>query len=288
MMTENIDIILPTAGKKSRSITMLAVRSFLEFSEGFNFRIFVVENSNDNSYRDDVLGLSENVFWIQNPIQSQDEYAGSLANAKGLERGLEEVDSEYVFLCHNDVIACHQNWMRYLFNKVKKEGYSLCGFQHDEHPDRIFAAHISGILTKTEIAKTVSLRPSSGSIPMDVGDSLTKYCRDNDLKYFICENTKIDHLANPKINKWFDGTYIENHRNGSDWYEKNVPSPFKSSSSVKSFDDDLNVVWMHLGRGTPKARGNYSKANNKNKTSADQWTIFADEYIFNGGQTCEK
>ena len=68
MELPKIDIIIPTKGQNSKGLTMTTVKSFLRFNDGFDFRIFVVENSNDISYRDELLSLSDSINWIQNPL----------------------------------------------------------------------------------------------------------------------------------------------------------------------------------------------------------------------------
>ena len=79
----NIDIIIPTF--KSKDITLLCLKSFLKFNDYFDFKYFVVENSDDESYKTDVMSLSDDIIWIQNPISE----IGSFANANGLHKGLE-------------------------------------------------------------------------------------------------------------------------------------------------------------------------------------------------------
>ena len=46
-----------------------------------------------------------------------------------------------------------------------------------------------------------------------------------------------------------------------DWYFKNRgDDPFKSfGKSVRSFDDEYNVLFIHLKRGVPKSVGTYNK-----------------------------
>ena len=99
MISPKIDIIIPTKGPQSKAMTITAIKSFLRFSDGFDFKIHVVENFNDPLYvDDDILSLSDNINWIQNPL---DVGNGSIENGLGIKRGLEEVESDFVFFCHN-------------------------------------------------------------------------------------------------------------------------------------------------------------------------------------------
>ena len=144
-----IDFIIPSF--YSEGLTTLAIKSFEKHKGDFDFRYIVVENGNDNSYKDNVLALSENVVWVANDClySSFDNNMGSYANAEAVEIGLGHVNAELVFICHNDVVAAHPDWMRFLCSKIE-EGYSMAGTSIDNH--RINAVHLSGVLMKSEIA----------------------------------------------------------------------------------------------------------------------------------------
>ena len=115
-----IDIIIPSF--RSEGLTVAAIESFEKNKSTFRFRYIVVENSDDVSYKDRVEKLSDNVLWIQNPTH----LANSYANAVAIERGLEHVQSELVFICHNDVAAVDPSWMHFLVSKID-EGNKLVG-----------------------------------------------------------------------------------------------------------------------------------------------------------------
>ena len=129
-MKEQIDFILPSF--HSETLTTLAIKSFEKFKGDFDFRYIVVENSDDVSYKENVLALSENVIWIQNPTT----LINSEANASGLEVGLEYVTGDYVFFCHNDVVACHPEWMNFLFSKLN-ENEKEFGSPHTEFKNHL-------------------------------------------------------------------------------------------------------------------------------------------------------
>jgi glycosyltransferase involved in cell wall biosynthesis len=245
---EQIDFILPSF--HSETLTTLAIKSFEKFKGDFDFRYIVVENSDDVSYKENVLALSENVIWIQNPTT----LINSEANASGLEVGLEYVTGDYVFFCHNDVVACHPEWMNFLFSKLNDK-CKLAGTVLDNV--RINAVHVSGYLTTTEIAKSSPLYPEykNGIQTKDVGDGATEYCRKNNLRYFCCQNTENDDIL-----------------------VELCEEPFRSFRVDRALNDDNEVIFLHLGRGTPKAMGTYTK---QNRIYLEDWVKFINMNVLN-------
>lgn len=239
----NVDIIIPTF--KSKDITLLALKSFLKFNDYFNFKYIVVENSNDESYKNDVLSLSDDITWIQNPISE----VGSFANANALHRGIKESESDYVFVCHNDVLAVHRDWMKFLFDKITKDDYCIAGFCKDNV--RINAVHVSGILTTRHTITGIDLYPTGFGDILDVGDSLTKHCIDNGFGYYSCRNT---HNI-PEM-------------------EQELDFPFNNLHNVdRALSDRNEVLWLHIGRGTPKTHKTYNKPN---RMTIEEWVDFSE------------
>ena len=228
-----IDIIIPSY--HSEQLTTLAIKSFEKNKGNFHFRYIVVENGGDESYKDNIASLNDNIVWFTNDCKHS--YLASETNAEAVTKGLELVESDLVFICHNDVVACHPEWMNFLYSKFT-EGNSIVGTVLDNA--RINAVHISGLLTTTEIAKSISLYPVRDNDTMicDVGDTLTKYCRENNLEYFCCRNTHND----GQLSVLLDDKY----------------APFHVD---RALNDNDEVIYMHLGRGAEKLAGNYSKPN---------------------------
>jgi hypothetical protein len=274
-----IDFIVPSY--KSRTLTSLAIRSFEKYKGNFKFRYIVVENAGDESYKEDILSLADEVVWVANKQKSG--YLRAAANAEAIESGLKHIESDLVFICHNDTIACSENWMEYLYGKIK-DGCSIAGTVRDNV--RIGAVHISGMLLTAELAKNVSCYPilptkhrayllglSSQKIneieatrvflnlpldaELDVGDTYTRYCRLNNLKYFACENTENAEVKlKPK--------YI-------DWENR-----YNMRKVGRALDDNGNIIFMHLGRGIAKKDNMYPKPG---RATHDQWEIFVEEEI---------
>lgn len=244
----NIDFIIPSYHTKN--LTSLCIRSFEKYKGSFNFRYIVVENSDDTSYKEHVLSLADNIQWVQNPTQ----LTHSAANAIAIEVALPYVQSEYVFICHNDVVACHKDWLDYLVRSIKETESVAASYVIDNA--RINALHSSGILVKTDIVQAVSVFPvyENGKQILDVTDSITQYCRDNNLQYFYCRNT---------------------HNNEK--YEQLCSEPYRSLPYIdRALDSDNNVIFLHLGRGHEKAQGTYAKAN---RLMLDDWFKFVEKHV---------
>lgn len=240
MSNRKLDVIIPSI--HSRDLTLATMVSYARFTNGVDLRFIVVENSDDVSYKDEVLKHFPTCVWVQNPTDE----INSRANAIALEVGLKYVETECVFLCHFDTLACHPTVWEFLFSKID-EGNVLVGFREDA--TRIHALHSSGLLVKTEIARAVSLFPTDDGA-MDVCDSLTQYCRDNDLKYYKCRCTFNDKELRAK----FD-----------------LQLPELNSVDIGCDDSDV-PVFLHIGRGYQRIMGTFSKPG---RTSLDTWMELA-------------
>ena len=277
---KKIDIIIPSY--KSRTLTSLAIRSFEKFKSEFYFRYIVVENACDESYKELVLALAEDVVWISNKQKAG--YCRAAANAEAIEVGLKYVKSDLVFMCHNDTVACHDNWMNILYEKIQ-EGCHIAGTVLDNV--RIKAVHISGMLLTTELAKKISCYPINkkasivyqglsfekiselninatkkalnipDNVHLDVGDTYTQYCRENNLNYFCLKNTENDNV------------------------DFKLMEPYTNFFADRAVDDSGNVVFMHLGRGIAKKDKKYSI---KGRVSSHEWEKFVEENVLGGKQ----
>jgi hypothetical protein len=236
----------------------ILIKSFERFRPsdlGINY--VVVENSSDESYRDAILRLGPHVMWIQNPLDYSHFFsnvAGSFANALGLQRGLEVVTTEWVFLAHNDVCVTSTAFFDELRKRVE-QGYSLVGTVRDNA--RVKAIHISGCLVRTQHARSVNLLPelhieASGpvGIVLDVGDRLDLMCQSSNLRTFCYPNTENDSTI--ALSPPFDGFNVDRCVN-----EKN------------------EVIFMHLGRGSVKMAGHYRKPG---KVLKDEWVRFCQQF----------
>lgn len=195
--------------------------------------------------------------FIQHKMGDQFKDA-SYANAIGLEIGIRciEPSTKYVFTMHSDTLVLKDNWISYFKSKLNNE-IKIVSFRKD--PRRVNALHIGGMLMDFTLFKKLnrSFMPNMRQerypdLPeYDVGDRITLEILKNNYKTFVCKNT----FNNPKL-------------------EKCIPdsNPLKYLHVDKSFDDNKNVIFLHLGRGIVKSVGEYMK---KGKTNPQQWISFA-------------
>ena len=258
-MSIDIDIIIPCYN--SKVLAECSVGSFEKNKKDFNFRYIIVENANDDSYKNDILKISPNVLWIKNHSKNTiNNNKHAWGNAEGIEIGLKNSSSEYVFMCHNDVAAVHPDWMKILYDKAKI-GYKMVGTRFDNpESERIGALHISGLLIERNLAlKVPSIYPEwdkdSKTWKLDVGDAYTRYCRENNIKYYCFRNTHNKNINFP------------------------LQEPYGQMTYDRVVDDDGNVFYMHLGRGSLKQSLKYYKKNNFN-----DWASFIKNKIILGDE----
>lgn len=241
---EELSVIIPSF--HSKELTSICIKSFEKFKpQDLNIDYIVVENSDDISYKDAVTQLANNVTWISNMTKS----IGSYANAEGIIIGLRQVTSKYVFLCHCDTCVTSELFFDELSNKIQ-DGYRMVGMGLDN--TRIKACHISGILVDADIARTVGMYPSEDGL-MDVGDDLTKYCRDNSISHCCFDNT---------FNSFNEGDLFEDK--------------YKAFQVDRSVNGGGIVIFMHLGRGIPKTQGVYQK---EGRVYLEQWLSFCNNLL---------
>lgn len=244
-MIQTLTILFPSF--KCKEYAEIVIKSFEKFRpthlnfKPFSVKYVIVENSDDISYKDDILALSQNITWVQNNIDMSrfpKNVAHSFANAIGVARGLNEVNTEWVFIAHSDVCVTDSSFFIELGKKAN-EGNVLIGTVKDN--SRIKAIHVSGYLTRTDLAKKISYLPvvalnsedKNAQIILDVGDQLDLLCRRNGYTTFCFKNTE----------------------NGDD-----LTDEFYSSFHVdRCMNSSGHVMFMHLGRGTDKAMERYTK-----------------------------
>jgi hypothetical protein len=242
-MLDKISLIIPSF--HSEDLTDISINSFERFRpHKLLINYVVVENSDDISYKQNILSLSKNITWVNNKTN----LIGSDANAIGLEVGLKHVTTEWVFLAHCDVCVTSRLFFEEILRKAE-EGFHVIGTEFDPSVHRIKALHISGIFLKTSIAKSVNLYPRflKDGRHMDVGDEITSYCRENDIRHFCFRNT----FNYPELADTLDPKY--------------------KIQTDRCVSDSGEVIFMHLGRGIPKTEKTYNKPD---KTSLAEWTQF--------------
>ena len=245
----NIAVIIPSF--HSEILTSICIRSFKKFCpSNISLQYIVIENSSDESYKDKILGIDSNILWINNDTL----LTGSEANALALERGLHEVETEFVFMAHCDVCVTSELFFTELKEK-QEEGCEVMGMVSDEHPDRIKALHILGLLVKKTIIDGINLFPhyKDGKQILDVGDSITERCRNEGIPYYCFKNT----YNNPEIIPELEERYRE-------------------LNLLRCIAENGSVIYLHLARGIGKLNKTYKRSN---RVYVEEWKSFCESII---------
>jgi hypothetical protein len=250
-MFDELTVLMQTYHQKK--LTATAIRSFEKYKpDNLKITYIVVEGSEDDSYKQSITSLAKNVKWYNNkggdigdPING-----ASTANGLNLEFGKAYAQTDWVFVCHNDVAVQSSNFYKVLQQHAK----NYCLISCCKDPLRIGACHISGLLVKNSILQKVDCMPDMPRI--DVGDRLTEYCRENNLNYISLPNTH----NTPDL--WNDLTGI--------W------SSVGKDCGVDRCVIDGEVIFCHLGRGIPKFFNQYFK---QGKISHDGWCLLHEQHL---------
>jgi hypothetical protein len=251
-MNVKISVIITTYHQKA--FTLNCVKSYLYFCpDNIKLNLIVVENSNDQTYKKDVLELGNNIIWINNNT----DYRGANANANGVEVGMKYVGEEYVFLSHNDVCITSSMFYNCMAKKIE-EGNRLIGTCYDVHPLRHHSIIILGCMVDPKIVRAVDLYPENrpdGTPHFECGDRIHIYCKDNNIKHVCLKNTH----NNKEILTNMQELY------------RSIPY------TLRTIDDEGNVIFMHFSRGTPKTNNQYIK---RGRWSIPQIMNFCEENIY--------
>lgn len=245
-MFKELDVIIPSF--RSPDLTRICVASFERFRPAdLWIRYVVVENSDDASYRELIEGASGRPFsvvWVQNPTDERE----SRANAIAIIEGRKHVCAEWAFVAHNDVCVTSPRFYDELRRKTT-EGHGLVGTVLD--PIRVNAIHVSGYLLHSSLLSELDMWPivENGQLTHDVGDMATVVCRERGIPHFCFRNTFNDPSA--------IGSVPERYRE------------FHVDRCLS--EDERDVIFMHLGRGSPKTLGTYGKPN---RVTLREWVEF--------------
>lgn len=179
----------------------------------------------------------------------------SYANGIGLEIAVRLIDPEtrYLMSMHMDTMPCRAGWLSYLRSKITGE-VGAAGVRMDttRTPDGVL--HVLGYMVDFQLFKRLGLDYLPDLPRFDVGDRVTVGLRAEGYDVFACPNT----LWQPDL-------------------AANIPasSPLREFQVDRSFDDQGNVIYLHLGRGVRKCIGVHVKG-----TMADEWIRVAREHLF--------
>lgn len=171
---------------------------------------------------------------------------GSYANAIGLEIGIRLVDplSKHVMLMHMDTCPSYPGWLSFLTSKivgpVRAAGVRL---DKSRTPDGVL--HVLGYVVDYQLFRKLGLDFFPNLPELDVGDKVTVKLREFGYDVFSCKNT----MWSPEL----DG-------------EIPLSSPLKGLRVDRAFDDNGNVIFLHLGRGVRRSTGEH-----KAGISLEEW-----------------
>lgn len=180
---------------------------------------------------------------------------GSYANAIGLELAVRLIDPQtrYLMTMHMDTLPCRSGWLSYLKGKlVNGTGAAGVRFDRTRTPEGIL--HVLGYMVDFRLFTKLELDFFPRLPEFDVGDLVTTRLREAGFKVFASPNT----LWEPQL--------VESISQGS---------PFKDLPVDRSFDDEGNVFFLHLGRGVRKSTGDH-----RTGITVDEWVRIAHEKIF--------
>lgn len=225
------EVTILTVSYKTPKLVKCLIESCIKFCpEDLKIYFIVVENSKETKYKKYIESLSDSVLFVNN--EQADGIHGSVANSLGIEMGKQLIKTEYTIVMHSDFMVTSTEF----FNQ-----FAYVSVHHDvvagtSDTRRIRAGHISCLSLKTELLKKVSSMPA---LPyLDVGDSYTWYCMDNNLPMFVFRNT----LNQKELVSKCTGEFEKMHY----------------TDRIFSLNSD-EIIGIHLGRGTPKNSGDYYK-----------------------------
>jgi len=170
----------------------------------------------------------------------------SYANAVGLELAVRLVNpaSHFFMSMHMDALPCRAGWLSFLRSKIS-DRIAAAGVRMDRTRTPEGVLHVLGYMVDFQLFTKLGLDFLPDLPRLDVGDRVTVALREAGYDVFACDNT----LWKPIL-------------------EENIPatSPLKQFHVDRSFDDDGNVIFLHLGRGVRKSIGAHRRG-----TSADEW-----------------
>lgn len=185
---------------------------------------------------------------------------GSYANAVGLELAarLIDPDSSYFMSMHMDTLACREGWMSFLKNKLRN-GIAAAGVRMDRTRTPEGVLHVLGYMVDFQVFRRLNLNFFPELPAFDVGDLVTVKLRATGHGIFACPNT----VWEPDLVK-----------------EMPESSLLRALNVDRAFDDEGNVIFLHLGRGVRRSTGEHRKG-----TSVEEWLSAAGNLISRADQS---
>lgn len=248
-----IIIVSYQPNETASELLRLCIKSIKKFTET-DYELWVVDN---NSPEDKIKWLDKiddiNVVYIRTEPQGEASFANGLA----LETAIKLIDSKTQFLVtlHEDTVVCRYGWLEYLLskldNKTKAAGFRLTKARVPEG-----VLHVCGYMIDFQTFKKLSLNFLPQLPEFDIGDKVIYDLKNKDFTIFTTPNTFDDESLVTLIPKTLG---------------------IHNLNVTRAFNDKNEIIYMHLGRGIPKAKGEYK---NKEKSSSEQWIDYIKRYLF--------
>lgn len=233
---------------EASELLRLCIKSIKKFTS-INYELWVVDNNSPDRFIkwiDEVEDI--NIAYIRTEPKGEASYANGIA-LEAASR-LINPDTTYLICLHEDVVVCRYGWLDYMISKmdgrIKAAGFRLTTARVPEG-----VLHVCGYIIDFKVFKELNLSFLPELPQFDVGDKAIYILKKNDFDIFHTPNT----FDSPDLIKLIPRT-MEVH----------------NLNVTRSFNDKNEVIYMHLGRGIPKVKGEYK---NKEKSSSAQWS----EYI---------
>lgn len=180
--------------------------------------------------------------------------AGSYANAIGLELLVRLIDpaAHTLMPMHMDTMPCKVGWLSFLQSRLNDQ-VAAAGVRMDTARVPAGVLHVLGYLVDFQRFQQLGLSFMHALPAYDVGDLVTVRLRDVGYQVYACRNT----LWQPELVELLPPA-----------------SPFRDLHVDRSFDEDDQVMFLHLGRGVRKAQGKQPQG-----TTPDAWVQFAETHL---------
>jgi len=179
---------------------------------------------------------------------------GSYANAVGLEIGVRLMDPGVRFFMslHMDALPCRAGWLSFLRSKITGN-IRAAGVRLDRTRTSEGVLHVLGYMIDFREFKRLNLDFFPELPGLDVGDRVTIKLREAGYQVFACSNT----LWQPELASQIPSS-----------------SPLRDLHVDRAFDDEGNLIFLHLGRGVRRSSGLHSKG-----TSTEEWISAVDKHL---------
>ena len=178
---------------------------------------------------------------------------GSYANAVGLELATRAIEakSQFLMTLHMDTMPCRTGWLSFLLSKMGGRT-KAAGVRMDRARTADGVLHVLGYIVDFRVFQSMGLDFLPQLPEYDVGDRVTVELRRAGYEVFACRNT----LWEPQL------------------ADAIRSDPFRKLHVDRSFDDEGNVIFLHLGRGVRRTTGLHTVG-----VDGREWIRFAENHL---------